>query len=85
MSRLQLETRKLLTVNTDPQRRFYNGCYAKSERQWSAWDWLEWDVDPDKVEERLKWWRDLNTYSVSVGGTTSEYRVVPIHPCVRSE
>ena len=42
-------------------------------------------IDPDKVEERLKFWRDLNTYSVSVGGGQSEFRVITIHPCVRSE
>ena len=76
--RIQLETTKLRRINTDPQRRCYNGCHAKSELVWDTWDWLEWNVSPDKVEERLRFWRDLNKYSVSVGGSPSKYRVVII-------
>lgn len=72
---LVLRTRKLREVNTDPQRRCYHGCNAKSEMQWSAWVTLESDVDPAKVDTRLKFWRDLNDYSVSVGGTRSQFEV----------
>lgn len=76
--RLQLETRKKIEVNTDFQRRCYNGCHANSELQWTAWEWLEWDVKPESVEDRLKFWRELNEYSVSVGGKPSQYRIVEI-------
>jgi hypothetical protein len=76
MNEMILEARIRRLVNTDPQRRCYNGCHAKSEMQWGEWECLQWDVKPDKVEHRLKFWRELNEYSVSVGGTASEYRVV---------
>jgi len=58
--RLQLEQRRLRSVNTDPQRRCYNGCHAKSELQWTEWDWLDYDVPPDRVDAKLKFWRELN-------------------------
>ena len=76
--RLQLETRKKKLINTDPQRRCYNGCHFSSEVVWGPWEWLEYDVPQDRVEARLKFWRELNEYSVSVGGTHSEYRIVEI-------
>lgn len=72
---LRLEKSDQVRVNTDPQRRCYNGAHFSSELRWSAWDWLQWDVPPDRVAERLKFWRDLSTYSVSVGGSPSRYRV----------
>ena len=67
-----IETRKLREVNTDPQRRCYNGAHFSSEMQWDPWDWLELDVKPEQVEERLEFWRDLN----KVSATKSEYRAV---------
>jgi len=76
--RLQLESRKKIEINTDPQRRCYWGVHAKSKLIWTSWEWLEWNVELDKVEERLKFWRDLNNYSVSVGGSPSEYRISEI-------
>lgn len=78
MSRIQIEVSNQILVNTDPQRRCYNGCHFKSEMQWSAWDWIEWSVKPEMVEDRLEYWRDLNDYSVSVGGKPSRYRAVTI-------
>lgn len=30
-----LRVRRKVEVNTDPQRRCYNGCHASSEMQWS--------------------------------------------------
>ena len=72
----KIETRRQRLVNTDPQRRCYNGCHARSELQWDAWDWLALDIPEDKVEHELTFWRELNDYSVSVGGSRSEYRAV---------
>lgn len=66
-----IETRKLVEVNTDPQRRCYHGVHARSELQWTAWDWIELDVPEEKVEERLAWWRELNDYAVSQRGESA--------------
>ncbi len=74
--RRELQVSKLITINTDPQRRCYNGCNFSEEKVWTSWDWLQWDVPEDKVEDRLKFWKDLHDYSVSVGGNPTRYRVV---------
>lgn len=30
-------------INDDPQRRCYNGCYAKSHTEWSDWEhWMDY-------------------------------------------
>lgn len=60
--------RRLIEVNTDPQRRCYNGCHAKSELQWSVWEVLESEVAPEKVPRRLEFWRELNDYAISQRG-----------------
>ena len=74
---IRLEQRVLREVNTDPQRRCYNGCHFSSEFLWTEWDWLEWDVPEDRVEARLTFWRDLNAYAVQQRGkgATKEFRV----------
>jgi hypothetical protein len=73
-----IEHRKRILVNTDPQRRCYNGCHFSSELQWTAWDWLELEVPEDKVERRLTFWRELSEYAVSQRGeeARSEFRAV---------
>ena len=73
-----IEQRKCTEVNTDPQRRCYNGCHFSSEFQWGAWDWLETRVKPNDVDERLEFWRGLNKYAVDARGkgASSEFRVV---------
>lgn len=75
---LIIEKRKKTFVNTDPQRRCYNGCHFSGEYQWTKWDWLELNVHPDQAEDRLKFWRDLSDYAVSQRGegAASEYRLV---------
>lgn len=73
-----IEQRVLMEVNTDPQRRCYNGCHYKSEMIFSQWDWLVLDVPFNELEQKLKFWRELGEYSVSVGGRKCEYRVVKI-------
>ena len=74
---LRLEQRALREVNTDPQRRCYNGCHFSSEFRWTEWEWLEWDVPEDRVEARLTFWRDLNAFAVRERGkgATKEFRV----------
>lgn len=60
--------RRKVQVNTDPQRRCYNGCYAKSELRWTEWEVLESEVPASKIEGRLAFWKDLNDYAVSQRG-----------------
>ena len=75
---MTIEVRAQVEVNTDPQRRCYNGCHAKSELIWSPWGWLEIEVDPAKVDRRLQFWRELNDYAISQRGESArnEYRAV---------
>lgn len=63
--------RKRIEVNTDPQRRCYNGCHAKSELWWSAWQVLEYCTLGSKAEGRLKYWRELNDYAISQRGESA--------------
>jgi hypothetical protein len=37
MSGFKVSVRKQIEVNTDPQRRCYHGCHAKSEMVWTEW------------------------------------------------
>ena len=39
-----IERRRSIEVNTDPQRRCYNGCHASSEIRWTEWDWIDLEV-----------------------------------------
>ena len=71
--------RTRVLVNTDPQRRCYNGCHFSSELLWTAWGVLEY-VSEDKVERKLKFWRELNDYAISQRGESarSEYKAILI-------
>jgi hypothetical protein len=68
MNTFTIRRRRQIEVNTDPQRRCYNGCHAKSEMQWTAWDDLNINVPVDRVDNKLKFWRELNDYAVSQRG-----------------
>lgn len=72
-----IEQRRLREVNTDPQRRCYHGAHFRSEIRWSVWDDLEIGVPEEKVEERLKFWRELNDYAIQQRGEEArkEFRV----------
>lgn len=71
--------RQKVTVNTDPQRRCYNGAHFSSEVRWSAWATLETNLPDDRVEGRLAFWRELNEYAVSQRGSGSliQYAATP--------
>lgn len=77
--RFQLEMRRRITINIDPQRRCYNGVNAKDSTVWTNWDWLELDVKKEKIKERLKFWQELNKYSISVGGKLCQYRITKVY------
>jgi hypothetical protein len=79
MNLFKIEQRQRRLINTDPQRRCYNGCHAKSEMLWTQWATLQFDVSEEVIEERLQWWRELNDYAISQRGESArkEFRVVP--------
>lgn len=76
--RVVLLRRKRIEVNTDPQRRCYNGCHFSSELRWTAWESLDY-FDAKHAEARLKFWRELNDYAVSQRGESAkcEFKVEP--------
>jgi len=65
--------RKQVEVNTDPQRRCYNGCHASSEMQWTEWEELDLPTSLEKAYVRLEFWTDLNDYAVSQRGQSAKY------------
>lgn len=65
-------------VNTDPQRRCYNGCYFSYEHRWTDWEVLDRPATLEVAERRLKFWRELNDYAVSQRGegARKEFKVL---------
>jgi hypothetical protein len=63
--------RQQLEVNTDPQRRCYNGCHASSELVWTSWGVLERGLTPETVDRRVAFWQELNDYAVSQRGKSA--------------
>lgn len=74
-----LQHRALIEVNTDPQRRCYNGVHAKSEIRWTEWSALDSFLPVEKADSVLKFWRELNDYAVSERGQMAkkEFRIIP--------
>lgn len=70
-TRWTLETRELIEINTDPQRRCYNGCHAKSEKVWTDWAELGYPATKEEGEESIRDWQSYPT------PRTHEYRLVP--------
>lgn len=75
---LNLMQRSKVFVFDDPMRRCYNGAYGNHHYEWSEWEVLESNVKPEKAEDRLTFWRELNDYAVSQRGESAkrEFRVV---------
>lgn len=67
-------------INTDPQRRCYNGCNFSEELIWSSWEILEYKLPEDKIERRLEFWRELNNYAISQRGESarSEFKSIEV-------
>lgn len=81
-----IEVRRYSEVNTDTQRRCYNGCYAKSEIMAGPWEIMERVKTLDKAKERLVFWGELNDYAVSQRGPSAkaEYRVTHLNASSQS-
>lgn len=60
MTRLALEVRVQREVNTDPQRRCYNGCHAKSELVWSEWEFLYFVANKQEGEASITTYTRIN-------------------------
>jgi hypothetical protein len=71
-------TRALQLINTDPQRRCYNGCHFSSEWVWSEWREFWEESDLKTIKRQLRFWTELNDYAVSQRGESAkcEYKIV---------
>lgn len=74
-----IEFTSKIEVNTDPRRRCYNGCHAKTELVDLPWSLLELEIPAERVEDRIKFWRELNDYAISRRGESArkEFRATP--------
>ena len=77
MSKFVVLRRSRKLINTDPQRRCYNGCHAKSELVWTEWEVLEHCSTVEEAEERIKFWESLNEIAVEGRGEVArkQFRV----------
>lgn len=76
----EIHRRDRMEINTDPQRRCYNGCHAKSELVWKTWEVLDYAKDDEQAERKMKFWRELNDYAISQRGESArtEFRLVSV-------
>lgn len=71
MSKFIVVTRRRQLINTDPQRRCYYGCHAKTELIWTEWEALERCPTVEKAEDRIKFWKSLNDCAVRDRGESA--------------
>jgi hypothetical protein len=76
---MNIEFRIWQEVNTDPQRRCYNGCHFSSEWRWTSWGVLEYGIPEDRIEKRLTFWRELTDYAVSQRGESAKQEFRATH------
>ena len=69
-----------IEINTDPQRRCYNGCHAKSEWVLQPWEVFDYAEDDAAAERKVKFWRELNDYAISQRGESArtEFKLVSV-------
>jgi hypothetical protein len=67
-----LQSREQREYNTDPQRRCYNGCHARSEWVWSDWSTLYSLKTEQEAQESVASWTALNKNC----GRRLEYRFI---------
>ena len=68
-TRYTLMARKQIEVNTDPQRRCYDGCYYSSEMQWTEWAVVSHPATKEDGEDTMATFQRINP--------THEYRLEP--------
>ena len=62
-------------VNTDPQRRCYDGCNFSEEKRWTAWSTLSRLPTLAEAEESAASWRNY----MKGTGRECQYKVEPCH------
>ena len=65
----QIACRKKVMVNTEPQRRCYNGCNFSEEEQWTGWDTFG-RYSKENGESSIATFKSINP--------SREYKLVPI-------
>ena len=73
-----IETRHRIEINTDPQRRCYNGVHARSEIVWTQWETIDFFIKSDRIEERLEFWRSLNDYAIKERGESARREFIAV-------
>ena len=67
-----LMTRHCREVNTDPQRRCYNGAHFSSALVWTDWELLDRLATQSDADRKLRFWTELNDYAVSQRGPSAK-------------
>lgn len=62
-----LEFRKRITINTDPQRRCYDGAYLSSEEVWTEWAEVYSSANREGLQDSADTFKRINP--------THEYRI----------
>lgn len=75
-ARVFIDRRESFIVNTDPQRRVYNGCMFSSEIVKGGWKEFH-ETTEEKAESQLKFWQELNQIAVDARGeeAKTEYQI----------
>lgn len=68
--RYMIQFRDLVTVNTDPQRRCYDGCHFSSEQVWTDWRNLYTLRNLADAEDSVKTYKRINQ--------NSDFRLQPV-------
>ena len=71
-TRHALLVRKQIEVNTDPQRRCYNGVHAKSEMVWTDWAEVYHPLNQEEGEDSIRVFQAINP--------TRKYKLLPPTP-----
>jgi hypothetical protein len=67
-----LMTRACREINTDPQRRCYNGAHFSSELVWTEWEALDRLATQAEADRKVKFWTELNEYAVGQRGASAK-------------
>jgi hypothetical protein len=69
-TKYQLQVRKQIVINTDPQRRCYDGCNFSEETVWTAWGEVCTYRLRETAEDSAQCFKQINP--------SREYRVVEV-------
>jgi len=64
--------RKKIEVPTDPQRRYYNGCWFSSKMVWSEWEALGYPKTKEDGESQIKDWFAWDRYAEKINNLKLE-------------